>query len=125
MGLNFDKHKEHLEKDIRAELQKKFGSGFEIEDISDIVLSSYCPTFLFKINLEDYKEKYDYDPTPDDQDKLRAGPDNYPYSRQGPPPTLNINDFPLEGEGRVGSASIGEPRSRALLARFALGTSRG
>ena len=35
MGLNFDKHKEHLEKDIRAELQKKFGSGFEIEGISD------------------------------------------------------------------------------------------
>ena len=59
MGLNFDKHKEHLEKDIRAELQKKFGSGFEIEGISDIVLSSYCPTFLFKINLEDYKEKLD------------------------------------------------------------------
>ena len=59
MGLNFDKHKEHLEKDIRAELQKKFGSAFEIEGISDIVLSSYCPTFLFKINLEDYKEKLD------------------------------------------------------------------
>ena len=59
MGLNFDKHKEHLEKDIRAELQKKFESGFEIEGISDIVLSSYCPTFLFKINLEDYKEKLD------------------------------------------------------------------
>lgn len=52
MGLNFDKHKEHLEKDIRAALQKKFGSGFEIEGIYDIVLSSYCPTFLFKINLE-------------------------------------------------------------------------
>ena len=59
MGLNFDKHKEHLEKDIRAELQKKFGSNFEIEGISDIVLSSYCPTFLFKINLENYKEKLD------------------------------------------------------------------
>lgn len=59
MGLNFDKHKEHLEKDIRAELQKKFGSAFEIEGIYDIVLSSYCPTFLFKINLEDYKEKLD------------------------------------------------------------------
>ena len=58
MGLNFDKHKEHLEKDIRAELQKKFGSGFEIEGIYDIVLSSYCPTFLFKINLEDYKENW-------------------------------------------------------------------
>ena len=59
MGLNFDKHKEYLEQDIRAELQKKFGSNFEIEGISDIVLSSYCPTFLFKINLEDYKEKLD------------------------------------------------------------------
>ena len=59
MGLNFDKHKEHLEKDIRAELQKKFESGFEIEGISDIVLNSYCPTFLFKINLEYYKEKLD------------------------------------------------------------------
>lgn len=59
MGLNFDKHKEHLEKDICAELQKKFGSGFEIEGIYDIVLSSYCPTFLFKINLENYKEKLD------------------------------------------------------------------
>ena len=59
MGLNFDKHKEHLETDIRAELQKKFGSAFEIEGIYDIVLSSYCPTFLFKINLEDYKEKLD------------------------------------------------------------------
>ncbi len=59
MGLNFDKHKEHLEKDIRAELQKKFGTAFEIEGIYDIVLSSYCPTFLFKINLENYKEKLD------------------------------------------------------------------
>ncbi|MBC6977220.1 hypothetical protein FOA39_04720 [Streptococcus cristatus] len=59
MGLNFDKHKEHLEQDIRAELQKKFGTAFEIEGIYDIVLSSYCPTFLFKINLENYKEKLD------------------------------------------------------------------
>ena len=59
MGLNFDKHKEHLEKDIRAELQKKFGTAFEIEGIYDIVLSSYCPTVLFKINLENYKEKLD------------------------------------------------------------------
>ena len=51
MGLNFDKHKEHLEKDIRAELQKKFGSGFEIEGIYGIVLSLYCPAFLFEIIL--------------------------------------------------------------------------
>ena len=58
MGLNFDKHKEHLEKDIRAELQKKFGTAFEIEGISDIVLSSYCPTFLFKINLEIIKKSW-------------------------------------------------------------------
>lgn len=51
VGLNFDKHKEHLEKDIRAELQKKFGTAFEIEGIYDIVLSSYCPTLLFEIIL--------------------------------------------------------------------------
>jgi len=33
MGLNFDKHREHLEKDIREALQHVFGENFEIIDI--------------------------------------------------------------------------------------------
>ena len=59
MGLNFDKHREHLEKDIREALQHVFGEHFEIIDIQNIVLNAYCPTFNFEIELKDYKNKID------------------------------------------------------------------
>lgn len=59
MGLNFDKHKEHLEKDIREALQHVFGENFEIIDIQNIVFNAYCPTFNFDIELKDYKNKID------------------------------------------------------------------
>ena len=59
MGLNFDKHREHLEKDIRQALQHVFGENFEIIDIQNIVFNAYCPTFNFEIELKDYKIKLD------------------------------------------------------------------
>ena len=59
MGLNFDKHREHLEKDIREALQHVFGENFEIIDIQNIVFNAYCPTFNFEIELKDYKNKID------------------------------------------------------------------
>ena len=59
MGLNFDKHREHLEKDIREALQHVFGENFEIIDIQNIVFNAYCPTFNFDIELKDYKDKID------------------------------------------------------------------
>lgn len=59
MGLNFDKHREHLEKDIREALQHVFGENFEIIDIQNIVFNAYCPTFNFDIELKDYKNKID------------------------------------------------------------------
>lgn len=59
MGLNFDKHREHLEKDIREALQHVFGEHFEIIDIQNIVFNAYCPTFNFEIELKDYKNKID------------------------------------------------------------------
>ena len=59
MGLNFDKHREHLEKDIREALQHVFGEHFEIIDIQNIVFNAYCPTFNFDIELKDYKNKID------------------------------------------------------------------
>ena len=59
MGLNFDKHREHLEKDIRQALQHVFGENFEIIDIQNIVFNAYCPTFNFEIELKDYKNKID------------------------------------------------------------------
>lgn len=59
MGLNFDKHRDHLEKDIREALQHVFGENFEIIDIQNIVFNAYCPTFNFEIELKDYKKKID------------------------------------------------------------------
>lgn len=59
MGLNFDKHREHLETDIREALQHVFGENFEIIDIQNIVFNAYCPTFNFEIDLKDYKKKID------------------------------------------------------------------
>ena len=59
MGLNFDKHREHLEKDIREALQHVLGENFEIIDIQNIVFNAYCPTFNFDIELKDYKNKID------------------------------------------------------------------
>lgn len=59
MGLNFDKLREHLEKDIREALQHVFGEHFEIIDIQNIVFNAYCPTFNFEIELKDYKNKID------------------------------------------------------------------
>ena len=59
MGLNFDKHREHLETDIRETLQHVFGENFEIVDIQNIVFNAYCPTFNFEIDLKDYKKKLD------------------------------------------------------------------
>ena len=59
MRLNFDKHREHLEKDIREALQHVFGENFEIIDIQNIVFNAYCPTFNFDIELKDYKNKID------------------------------------------------------------------
>ena len=59
MGLNFDKHREHLETDIREALQHVFGENFEIIDIQNIVFNAYCPTFNFDIDLKDYKKKID------------------------------------------------------------------
>ena len=59
MGLNFDKHREHLETDIREALQHVFGENFEIIDIQNIVFNAYCPTFNVEIDLKDYKKKID------------------------------------------------------------------
>lgn len=59
MGLNFDKHREHLETDIREALQHVFGENFEIIDIQNIVFNAYCPTFNFEIDIKDYKKKID------------------------------------------------------------------
>lgn len=59
MGLNFDKHREQLEMDIRQGLQHVFGENFEIVDIQNIVFNAYCPTFNFEIDLKDYKKKLD------------------------------------------------------------------
>ena len=55
MGLNFDKHREHLEKDIREALQHVFGEHFEIVDIETTARSAYGPTFILEIHLEEYK----------------------------------------------------------------------
>lgn len=55
MGLNFDKHREHLEKDIREALQHVFGENFEIVDIETTARSAYGPTFILEIHLEEYK----------------------------------------------------------------------
>ncbi len=55
MGLNFDKHREHLEKDIREALQHVFGENFEIVDIEKTARSAYGPTFILEIHLEEYK----------------------------------------------------------------------
>lgn len=55
MGLNFDKHREHLEKDIREALQNVFDEHFEIVDIETTARSAYGPTFILEIHLEEYK----------------------------------------------------------------------
>ena len=55
MGLNFDKHREHLETDIRQALQHVFGENFEIVDIETTARSAYGPTFILEIYLEEYK----------------------------------------------------------------------
>ena len=55
MGLNFDKHREHLETDIREALQHVFGENFEIVDIETTARSAYGPTFILEIHLEEYK----------------------------------------------------------------------
>lgn len=55
MGLNFDKHREHLEKDIREALQHVFGEHFEIVDVETTARSAYGPTFILEVHLEEYK----------------------------------------------------------------------
>ena len=55
MGLNFDKHREHLETDIREALQHVFGEHFEIVDIETTAWSAYGPTFIIEIHIEEYK----------------------------------------------------------------------
>ena len=59
MTLNFDKHRDHLEQDIREELQSIYTDKFKILDIKENVLGPYCPIFLFEIKLEDYQERLD------------------------------------------------------------------
>ena len=59
MTLNFDKHRDHLEQDIREELQSIYIDKFKILDIKENVLGPYCPIFLFEIKLEDYQDRLD------------------------------------------------------------------
>lgn len=59
MTLNFDKHRDHLEQDIREELQSIYTDKFKILDIKENVLGPYCPIFLFEIKLEDYQDRLD------------------------------------------------------------------
>ncbi len=59
MTLNFDKHRDHLEQDIREELQSIYTDKFKILDIKENVLGPYCPIFLFEIKLEDYRDRLD------------------------------------------------------------------
>ena len=59
MALNFDKHRDHLEQDIREELQSIYTDKFKILDIKENVLGPYCPIFLFEIKLEDYRDRLD------------------------------------------------------------------
>lgn len=59
MTLNFDKHRDHLEQDIREELQNIYIDKFKILDIKENVMGPYCPIFLFEIKLEDYRDRLD------------------------------------------------------------------
>ena len=59
MTLNFDKHRDHLEQDIREELQSIYIDKFKILDIKENILGPYCPIFLFEIKLEDYRDRLD------------------------------------------------------------------
>lgn len=59
MTLNFDKHRDHLEQDIREELQSIYTDKFKILDIKENILGPYCPIFLFEIKLEDYRDRLD------------------------------------------------------------------
>lgn len=59
MTLNFDKHRDHLEQDIREELQSIHIDKFKILDIKENILGPYCPIFLFEIKLEDYRDRLD------------------------------------------------------------------
>ena len=59
MTLNFDKHRDHLEQDIREELKSIYTDKFKILDIKENVLGPYCPIFLFEIKLEDYRDRLD------------------------------------------------------------------
>ena len=59
MTLNFDKQRDHLEQDIREELQSIYIDKFKILDIKENVLGPYCPIFLFEIKLEDYRDRLD------------------------------------------------------------------
>ena len=59
MTLNFDKHRDHLEQDIREELQSIYIDKFKILDIKENILGPYCPIFLFEIKLEDYQDRLD------------------------------------------------------------------
>ncbi|VTS25505.1 hypothetical protein [Streptococcus gordonii] len=59
MTLNFDKHRDHLEQDIREELQSIYTDKFKILDIKENVQGPYCPIFLFEIKLEDYRDRLD------------------------------------------------------------------
>lgn len=59
MTLNFDKHRDHLEQDIREELQSIYIEKFKILDIKENILGPYCPIFLFEIKLEDYRDRLD------------------------------------------------------------------
>ncbi|MBX9096453.1 hypothetical protein [Streptococcus gordonii] len=59
MTLNFDKHRDHLEQDIREELQSIYIDKFKILEIKENILGPYCPIFLFEIKLEDYRDRLD------------------------------------------------------------------
>lgn len=59
MTLNFDKHRDHLEQDIREELQSIYIDKFKILDIKENNMDPYCPIFLFEIKLEDYRDRLD------------------------------------------------------------------
>ena len=59
MTLNFDKHRDHLEQDIREELKSIYTDKFKILDIKENILGPYCPIFLFEIKLEDYRDRLD------------------------------------------------------------------
>lgn len=59
MTLNFDKHSDHLEQDIREELQSIYIDKFKILDIKENNMDPYCPIFLFEIKLEDYRDRLD------------------------------------------------------------------